>query len=112
MHSAEERARLSSPGSRRSRRRATSIRGARSSATRPPSRFEAARERYERGHYQTAFDEFAALADGGHCESARVAHQMARHGIGLYGLTLVVAPARLEYWRRAPGCTAPPTDPR
>lgn len=75
-------------------------------------RFESAHERYEQGHYDAAFDRFAALADDGHCEAARIARQMARYGNALYGLTFVVAPVRLERWRHLPGCPAAKPSPR
>jgi hypothetical protein len=73
------------------------------------ARFDTALDHYESGRYQVAFDEFAVLADQGHCEAARIARQMARYGPALYGAKFAVAPARLEQWRRLPGCaTAEP----
>lgn len=77
-----------------------------------PARDEAAREAYENGHYDRAFAEFARLADEGHCESARVARQMARHGRTLYGVDFHVAAERLERWWRLPDCPAPRTASR
>lgn len=70
------------------------------------ARYDAARDQYEIGHFQAAFDEFAALADDGHCEAARVARQMVRHGRALYAVAFTVAPERLERWQRLPGCNA------
>lgn len=75
-------------------------------------RFASAQDRYERGHYPAAFVEFAALADDGHCEAARIARQMARHGDALYGVSFAVAPARLERWRQPSGCPAAATAAR
>jgi hypothetical protein len=69
-------------------------------------RFEAALERYERGHYEAAFDELAALADDGHCEAARIAYQMAREGRALYPVAFRVEPGRLRRWRQREGCPA------
>jgi hypothetical protein len=51
-------------------------------------RYEAAREAYAIGHYAAAHAEFAALADAGHCDAARIAHLMRRHGRRLYGVDL------------------------
>lgn len=68
-------------------------------------RFESAHALYEQGHYQAAFDEFAALADDGHCEAARIASQMARYGRALYGQTFALRPARLDHWQHLPGCS-------
>lgn len=67
-------------------------------------RFESALERYERGHYDAAFEALAALADDGHCEAARIAHQMARLGRTLYPTTFGVESARLLRWQRRDGC--------
>jgi hypothetical protein len=69
-------------------------------------RFESALDQYERGHYGMAFDEFAALADCGHCEAARVAIQMVRYGRALYAIPFAVVPERLEQWKRLNGCSA------
>ncbi|MBL8344299.1 MAG: hypothetical protein JNN03_02585 [Rubrivivax sp.] len=68
------------------------------------TRFDAAREEYEIGHFGTAFAAFAQLADEGHCEAARVAHQMVRHGRQLYAMEFSVAAPRLARWRELPGC--------
>ena len=70
------------------------------------ARYDAARDQYEIGHFEVAFDEFAALADRGHCEAARIARQMVRHGRALYAIPFAVAPERLEHWRSLPGCSA------
>ncbi|MFO1329759.1 MAG: hypothetical protein U1F56_20530 [Rubrivivax sp.] len=80
------------------------------------ARLEAAHEAYDIGHYAQAFDAFAQLADGGHCEAARMARQMLQHGRTLYGIAFSVPPERRSRWQRAPGCPAPtalhpPTQP-
>ena len=76
----------------------------------PEASFDAAREQYETGHYEVAFREFAALADRGHCEAARIAREMVRAGRALYPVAFAAAPERLERWRGLPGCGsgAPP----
>ena len=69
------------------------------------SRHDTARDDYEVGHYEQAFELFAALADEGHCDAARVAQQMVRYGCTLYATEFKVAQQRLERWKRVPPCT-------
>ena len=68
------------------------------------ARFDAAREAYEVGHYRSAFDTFASLADQGHCDAARIATQMARWGRPLYAQTLTVSAERLRQWQSLQAC--------
>ncbi|MBL8323390.1 MAG: hypothetical protein JNJ89_00370 [Rubrivivax sp.] len=68
------------------------------------TRYDTARDEYEIGHFGTAFAAFAQLADEGHCEAARVAHQMARYGRQLYAMEFSVPAPRLARWRELPGC--------
>ena len=68
------------------------------------SRYETAHVDYEIGHYERAFAAFATLADEGHCDAARLAQQMWRHGRPLYAIEFKVAPERLERWQRLPAC--------
>ncbi len=68
------------------------------------TRFDAAREEYEIGHFGAAFAAFAQLADEGHCEAARMARQMVRYGRQLYAMEFSVAAPRLALWRELPGC--------
>lgn len=68
-------------------------------------RYNRAHELYEVGHYAEAFTIFAALADEGHCDAARIAQQMVRYGKALYFTTFEVTRERLELWQRRPGCT-------
>lgn len=69
------------------------------------SAFEAAMQAYERNHWQAAYAAFAALADAGHAESARIAMQMWRHGPTLYGIPFVAEPRQMESWSRLRNCT-------
>lgn len=71
------------------------------------TRYDAARDQYEIGHYDIAFGTFAALADGGHCDALRMAVQMARHGRALYATDFKVAPERLAGWQRQTHCATP-----
>lgn len=68
---------------------------------------DAARDDYEIGHYQRAFDRLAEMADGGHCEGARLAREMARHGPRLYAMRFEVATQRLAKWHAVPRCDTP-----
>lgn len=70
------------------------------------ARYDAARDQYEIGHFQLAFAEFAALADGGHCEAARMALQMLRHGKSLYATEFHAPLERAQQWQRLPACGA------
>jgi hypothetical protein len=69
-------------------------------------RFEDALSQYEVGRYEEAFTTFAKLADEGHCESARIAREMARFGRQLYAKDFELAPARNERWPHALDCQA------
>ena len=71
------------------------------------SRYHEALAQYEVGHYQEAFAAFARLADEGHCEAARIARQMVRHGTKLYPTFFQVEPERLARWERATDCPLP-----
>ena len=64
--------------------------------------FAAAMLAYERNHWQQAFDALADLADGGHVEAARIAGQMERFGVPLYGMNFQVRSTRLAH---GPGCS-------
>lgn len=63
---------------------------------------------YERCHWQAAFDAFAAAADAGVPEAARIALSMARHGSLLYRQVFVVSPVQLSSWQRLNRLTSTP----
>lgn len=69
-------------------------------------RLASAQAEYEIGHYGAAFDLFAALADDGHCEAARVARAMLRYGRLLYGVAFDAGGERAARWRAAETCVA------
>ena len=50
---------------------------------------------------------YASLADEGHCEAARIARLMARHGRRLYDTPFQVPDSRLRAWQRLAGCAGP-----
>lgn len=68
------------------------------------SAFEAAQEAYERSQWAAAYDGFAALADRGHAEAARIALQMVRHGPALYGQAFSAGAQRLQRWSALAAC--------
>lgn len=70
-------------------------------------RLERGRAEYEVGHYEAAFAAFAALADEGQCDAARIASQMARLGRALYPVAFQVDAERLQRWQRRAGCAPP-----
>ena len=63
-----------------------------------------ARAEYEVGHYEAAFAAFAALADEGQCDAARIASQMARLGRALYPVSFQVDAERLQRWQQGARC--------
>jgi hypothetical protein len=69
-----------------------------------PNRFDEAMLEYEAGHYAQAYASWAALADQGHAEAARLAWQMWRHGPKLYGQTFAAERAQLERWQALHQC--------
>lgn len=73
-------------------------------ATPDQQRHDDARDQYEIGHFQLAFSEFAALADRGHCQSARMALQMLRYGKSLYATEFHVGLERVQRWQHLPAC--------
>ena len=66
------------------------------------SDFLAAMLAYERSHWQQAFHTLADLADRGHVEAARIAGQMQRFGLPLYGMQFPVRPTQLA---QGAGCS-------
>ncbi len=60
--------------------------------------FAAANAAYDANHWADAYVAFAALADRGDAESARIAMQMWWHGQALYGRGFDVTPAQIRHW--------------
>ena len=58
----------------------------------------AAQDEYQACHWQQAFLAFAALADRGDADAARIALAMNRHGKSLYGVDFTVSQTRLQSW--------------
>ena len=63
------------------------------------ARFEAAREAYDRCHWEQAWQEFSRLADEGHAESARLALEMWRFGPALFRHAFAPDADRVLRWR-------------
>ncbi|MEO8122747.1 MAG: hypothetical protein ABI633_01730 [Burkholderiales bacterium] len=68
--------------------------------------FAAAQEAYDISHWAEAHAAFAALADQGDAESARIALQMWRQGQVLYGRAFEVTPEQAQRWRLLLNCRA------
>ena len=68
------------------------------------ARFAAAMIEYELNHWQQAYDEFAQLGSAGHAEAARIALQMSRFGVQLYGVRLVASRKETQRWLHVAGC--------
>ncbi|MEY4749520.1 MAG: hypothetical protein RIQ60_1734 [Pseudomonadota bacterium] len=54
---------------------------------------------YADGHFAAAYEQFAWLADHGHREAARIALDMNRFGMKLYGSIFSAEPHQLLAWR-------------
>jgi hypothetical protein len=61
--------------------------------------FDRAMQQYEQCHWQQAFESFSRLADQGDAQAARIAEQMVRYGVALYGRKFEATTAQLERWR-------------
>lgn len=72
---------------------------------------ELAHAAYERNHWHEAYAAFAALADRGHAESARIALQMVRRGPALYGSTFHAGDEQLRRWAWLVSCTGGSNEP-
>ena len=63
-------------------------------------RFLQAMETLETGHWSEAFGLLAALANGGHAPSARIALMLARCGTSLFGGSFAASRREQAYWQR------------
>lgn len=72
----------------------------------PAADSDAAMRAYEVNHWPQAYAAFAALADQGHAEAARVALLMRRHGPALYGQRFAADDRQVELWSRQAACAA------
>ena len=66
-----------------------------------------ARRAYDEGRWEVAYRTFAALADGGDAEAARVAWLMHRHGPSLYRTVLPASETQRLRWQRFSASVVP-----
>jgi hypothetical protein len=55
---------------------------------------------YRQGHWSGAYGRFAALADQGHAEAARIALLMLRHGSKMYGHEWAASQPQIDQWMK------------
>lgn len=60
--------------------------------------FSDALEQYKQGKWTAAYGRFAALADQGHAEAARIALLMLRHGAKLHGQDWGASQPQINQW--------------
>ena len=75
------------------------------------SRFAQAMDAYERNHWQQAYEQFAQLGMAGHEQAARIALQMSRYGLQLYGVRFTASPKERARWLHVAGCSRWPAVP-
>ena len=68
---------------------------------------DTAQQAYEEGRWEAACRQFAALADGGDAEAARIAWLMHRHGLPLYRSVLPASDAQRVRWQHLSATVAP-----
>ena len=62
--------------------------------------FNRAAQQYRNAEWSAAYGRFAALADKGHAEAARIALHMLRHGTKLYGHEWGASQPQIERWAK------------
>ena len=67
-------------------------------ASRSDARFSEAMDLYSLGRWAAAYGRFAALADQGHAEAARIALLMLRYGSRLYGHDWGASQPQINQW--------------
>jgi hypothetical protein len=65
--------------------------------------FEEAMTHYKQGKWSGAYGRFAALADHGHPEAARIALVMLRHGQEMYGSQWGASQPQINQWTKLAG---------
>jgi hypothetical protein len=69
-------------------------------AAKPESQFNEAMDLYSVGKWAGAYGRFAALADQGHAEAARIAILMLRYGSRLYGHDWGASQPQINQWMK------------
>ncbi len=67
-------------------------------AAAPAPTFDEAMQHYQDGRWAAAYGRFAALADRGDAESARIALLMLRHGERLFGSKWSATQEQIKHW--------------
>lgn len=75
------------------------------------ARFDEALAAYERNHWQDAYRQLVQLADQRHPEAARMALDMWRWGVRLYGHAFYATAIQVQHWSRLWGCGGDATGP-
>lgn len=68
---------------------------------------DGAHRAYEQGRWEAAYSTFAALADSGDAEAARIAWLMHRHGPALYRTELPASDAQRARWQQISATAVP-----
>ena len=69
--------------------------------------FDRAHDAYDEGRWEAAYRTFAALADGGDAEAARIAWLMHRHGPALYRTALPASDTQRVRWQQISAAAVP-----
>lgn len=69
-------------------------------AVKPDTAFSEAMAHYKAGKWPGAYGRFAALADHGNAEAARIALIMLRHGAQMYGSAWGASQPQIEQWTK------------
>jgi hypothetical protein len=69
-------------------------------ASKAETAFEEAMTHYKQGKWSGAYGRFAALADHGHAEAARIALLMLRHGPQMYGSDWGASQPQINQWTK------------
>lgn len=69
-------------------------------AAKPETAFTEAMAQYKQGKWSGAYGRFAALADQGHTEAARIALIMLRHGLTMYGSDWGASQPQIDQWTK------------
>ncbi len=78
----------------------TAAQAANLDAAKADSVFAEAMSQYKRGQWSGAYGRFAALADQGHTEAARIALFMLTHGTAMYGSAWGASQPQINQWTR------------
>ncbi len=78
----------------------TAVQAATLDAAKAEGVFTEAMSQYKRGQWSGAYGRFAALADQGHLEAARIALFMLSHGAAMYGSEWGASQVQINQWTK------------